>query len=193
MGMSRGIKKHNKRLITVKKYKVSKTKGIFIIKQNSGPVKYKYAIPIGIVIKKFINCFENFYEIKLAIKNKLIYINQLICKNIKFPLTLMDIISIPSTKNYFREIKKFDSIIIRIKDNKIVSAIPLKVGNLCIIIEGKYIGKIASILETKTLYNSIILIKLEKLNGDKIIIPRNFIFVIGTFKIPFIPVNEFTN
>merc|ERR1712022_18728 len=187
MGMSRGIKKHNKRLITVKKYKVSKTKGIFIIKQNPGPGKYKYALPVGIVIKKFINCFENFYEIKLAIKNKLIYINQLICKNIKFPLTLMDIISIPSTKNYFRlflnnkgkfrllkishseslyklcrveniftnkkgkrtlktndsrnivhsfkEIKKFDSIIIRIKDNKIVSAIPLKVGNLCIIIE----------------------------------------------------------
>mmetsp|Transcript_4964 Transcript_4964/g.9146 ORF Transcript_4964/g.9146 Transcript_4964/m.9146 type:complete len:143 (+) Transcript_4964:327-755(+) len=95
--------------------------------------------------------------------------------------------------HYRKKINIHNSIIVRLKDNKILYILKMKIGSLCLILNGKYSGILATVVAIKKTYNFEDSIHLIKLDGNKIVKRINDLIIVGEFKVPFMSLYSYNS
>jgi small subunit ribosomal protein S4e len=158
----------------------------------------KESIPLVVVMREVLKLVKNKKELQRAINEKQVIINHKIVRNVNYPVSIFDVISLPLVKKNFKaelsEKKKLffeeisdkeaetnifkvlnkkiipgkriqlnlmngininsnekvntgDSVVINLKDNKIVKVIPMEKGKEVFILKGKHAGNMGKIEE----------------------------------------------
>ncbi|MFA5049711.1 MAG: 30S ribosomal protein S4e [Candidatus Micrarchaeia archaeon] len=109
----RGQKKHFKRITTPLSIGIGdKKKNEWITKAECGPHNIKNAIPLAVLLRDILKICQTNKEVKKVLSEKMVNINGKIRTNEKFPVGLMDIISIEkSGKNYLMIVKKHSRLV----------------------------------------------------------------------------------
>jgi len=97
-----GVPKHQKRLNTPSRCLLHKTAGVFNYKINAGPHKAAKSMPLGNIIRytlKYALCGE---EVKKIVKAGMIKVDGKVRTDYKFPVSIMDVVSIEKTGEHFR-------------------------------------------------------------------------------------------
>jgi len=102
--MARGPKKHLKRLRAPKHWMLSKLDGIYATRPRVGPHKLRECIPLSIFLRHKLRYALIGKEVIKIINARHIYINGKVITDRKFPIGLMDVVSIPRTGENFRMI-----------------------------------------------------------------------------------------
>jgi len=102
--MARGPKKHLKRLRAPKHWLLSKLDGIYATRPRAGPHKLRECIPLSIFLRHHLRYALIESEVIKIINCRHIEVNGVVITDRKFPLGLMDIVSIPRTGENFRMI-----------------------------------------------------------------------------------------
>lgn len=100
--MVRGPRKHLKRLAAPKSWLLDKSGGVYAPRPTPGPHKLKECIPLCLLLSKKLGYAQNSKEIKHIMKNRMIKINGKVRTDSKFPVGIMDILSIPRTGETYR-------------------------------------------------------------------------------------------
>ncbi len=93
------VKNHIKRLAAPKTWPIHRKAHSWIAKPNSGTHRLDSCVSVGTFLKEFLKICKNSREVKFILSNGLVKIDGKIRKNIKFPVGLMDIVSVKD-KNY---------------------------------------------------------------------------------------------
>ena len=96
------MSKHLKRLNAPRALKLHRKERKWTVKSNAGPHPLKTAIPVGLIIRDYLNLTDTMREAKRILSNEEILVDEIIRKNYKFPCGLMDVISIPKMKKDYR-------------------------------------------------------------------------------------------
>jgi len=140
--------KHLSRLAMPKTWKIKK-KGIkWVTKPLSGPHSIELGMPLNIIFKDVLKYAKTNREVKKILNNQEILIDGIRRKEPRFIVGLMDVLSIPKTKNNFRMLlnkngylylKKIDEKEASIKPCKIISKKPVKKKTQLNLFDGKNI------------------------------------------------------
>ena len=100
----RGVYKHLKRIHAPKSWMLSKVGGIWATKPSQGPHKLRECIPLNYLLRNKLRVALNGTEAKLIIKSKEgnISINGKVRTDPKFPVGIMDIVTINKTGTNYR-------------------------------------------------------------------------------------------
>jgi len=93
---------HLKRLNAPRTLQLHRKEKKWTIRASSGPHELAKAIPLGILIRDYLNLCDTQREAKHILSNGEILIDGIVRKSNKFPAGLMDVISIPKLKKHFR-------------------------------------------------------------------------------------------
>lgn len=96
------MSKHLKRLNAPRSLQIHRKEETWTIKSSPGPHSLEESIPLGLVIRNYLNLADTLKETKKIISNGEISVDGLIRKDHKFPCGLMDVISIPKLKKDYR-------------------------------------------------------------------------------------------
>mmetsp|Transcript_14869 Transcript_14869/g.20831 ORF Transcript_14869/g.20831 Transcript_14869/m.20831 type:complete len:247 (+) Transcript_14869:1465-2205(+) len=163
--MATGIRKHQKRISSNTIFRFDKTSGIFNTKISQGPYDKFQSITLFNIVKKYLKFGHKFKEIRRIIKQGNFYVDGKMRLNYKYPIGLMDVISIPKIYKSYRlllsktgkvklyETKPFNK---NFKICKIISIIQKKKNSKCIITHDKKEIRISS---TKAKINDSILLQ----------------------------------
>lgn len=223
-------KKHLKRLNAPKTWPIGRKETKWVTRQNPGPHKLKYSMPLNIIIKDLLKYAKTTKETKNILNNKEILIDKIPRKEIKFPVGIFDIIEIPKTKENFlfllnkkgtfflkkiddkkAEIKQLkiigkqilkknklqlnfyngnnllnenkdykigDTLLINLKDKKILKHLKLDKGSVVYLIGGKYVGLIGTVEKLPSfdkIKNNMIELKIDNKHVKTL---KDYIFVI---------------
>lgn len=102
--MARGPRKHLKRLNAPKHWMLSKLDGIYATRPSCGPHKLRECIPLSIFLRHQLRYALIGKEVLKIVKARHIYVNGVVITDARFPLGLMDVVSIPKTGENFRMI-----------------------------------------------------------------------------------------
>jgi len=102
--MGRGPKKHLKRLNAPKHWMLSKLDGIYATRPSPGPHKLRECIPLSIFLRHQLRYALIGNEVTKIVKARHILVNGVTITDPRFPLGLMDVVSIPKTGENFRMI-----------------------------------------------------------------------------------------
>ncbi len=95
-------KKHLKRLVAPKSWKI-KRKGItFVTRPNPGMHSKKNSISINVVLRDMLNYAKTTRDVKVMLSNRDILVDGKQIKDHRFSVGVMDLIEIPKTKESFR-------------------------------------------------------------------------------------------
>lgn len=94
-------KKHLRRLTMPKTWPIMRKKIKYITRPEPGK-KFEYSLPISIVLKDIIGLCKTTREVKYVIQNKEVLVDGRRVKEIKYPVGLMDVVSLPETKKNYR-------------------------------------------------------------------------------------------
>jgi small subunit ribosomal protein S4e len=96
------MSKHLKRLAAPRSVQLHRKEKKWTMKASPGPHPLAQTVPLGIIIRDFLGLCNSYQEVKQVIANGEILIDNTPRKNHKFPCGLMDVISIPKLKQYYR-------------------------------------------------------------------------------------------
>lgn len=96
------MSKHLKRLSAPRSLKIHRKESVWTIRPSAGTHSLDQSIPLGIVVRDYLNLADNQKETKRIIANGEILVDNVVRKNYKFPCGLMDVISIPKLKQNYR-------------------------------------------------------------------------------------------
>lgn len=96
------MSKHLKRLKSPRTWKMARKNQPWAIKPRAGKHPANRAIPLGIIIRDYLNLAESKKEAKRICAEGEIKVDGRIRKDYKFSCGLMDVISIPKMKKHFR-------------------------------------------------------------------------------------------
>ena len=101
-----GGSKHLRRLAAPRTWKIKRKSvfGVWTIKPIPGPHPKEYSIPLGILVRDYLGLAKNMREARKIISRGEILIDLVPRKNYKFPVGILDTISIPKQDWYFRVI-----------------------------------------------------------------------------------------
>lgn len=97
---------HLKRLASSKHYPIKKKEYKFTTSPRAGPHPKNECIPLQIILRDTLKIAQTGKEAKKILKNKDILIDERPVNDPKYPSGLMDTITIPKTKKYYRIIPK---------------------------------------------------------------------------------------
>jgi small subunit ribosomal protein S4e len=100
--MTKGIKKHLKRLRAPKKWMLNKMGGIWAPKPKSGPHKKEESYPLSLILRNKLKYAINNREVIQILQQKVISIDGKIRIEKNYPVGIMDVINIRKTSEYFR-------------------------------------------------------------------------------------------
>eukprot|EP00123_Amoebidium_parasiticum_P006980 comp17794_c0_seq1/m.17859 comp17794_c0_seq1/g.17859 ORF comp17794_c0_seq1/g.17859 comp17794_c0_seq1/m.17859 type:complete len:262 (-) comp17794_c0_seq1:51-836(-) len=100
--MTRGPKKHLKRLHAPHHWMLDKLSGTFAPKPSSGPHKQKDCLPLMVFLRNRLRYALTGQEVKYIVKQRLVKVDQRVRTDAHFPAGLMDVISIEKTNEHFR-------------------------------------------------------------------------------------------
>ena len=131
-------KSHLKRIAAPKTWDVRRKTNKFIARPMPGPHSLKASLTINFLLRNVLQCAKTTKEIKLILANNSILIDKKSRKEYKYPVGFMDVVELPSTKEYYRMLYnhkgKLKLINIDSKESKLKL---LKVINKSIIKKGK--------------------------------------------------------
>ena len=96
------MSKHLKRLNAPRTLQIHRKEETWTIKSSPGPHPLDESIPLGLIIRNYLNLGDTLKETKRIISNGEILVDGTIRKNHKFPCGFMDVISIPKLKKDYR-------------------------------------------------------------------------------------------
>lgn len=96
------MSKHLKRLNAPRSMQLHRKERTWTIRSSPGPQPLDKSIPLGMVVRDYLNLCDTYREAKRIISTGEILVDGIKRKDIKFPVGLMDVISIPKLKNDFR-------------------------------------------------------------------------------------------
>jgi len=99
------VSKHMKRLTAPRTWQVTRKTSRWIVKPSPGPHPIEEAVPLTIVLRDMLHHCDTYQEAKQIIGARNILADGRIVTDPKFPLGLMDVLSIPKTKEHFRILK----------------------------------------------------------------------------------------
>ncbi len=118
-------KSHIKRIAAPRSWPIPRKKSKWITKPRPGPHSIDRSMPLSLILKDIIRLAENKREVKKILYEGKILINHIIRKDPKFPVGLMDTISIPSINKYYRILFNYKGQLVLHKINKSESNIKL--------------------------------------------------------------------
>ncbi|MHA1410316.1 MAG: 30S ribosomal protein S4e [Candidatus Odinarchaeia archaeon] len=101
-----GPKHHLKRLNAPKAWGIPKKQFKWVVRPCPGPHKKGNYIPLLIIVRDMLGYAKTIKETKYILSHKMILVNDKPRTDFKYPVGLMDVISIPKTKEFFRILLK---------------------------------------------------------------------------------------
>src|SRR3989344_1021916 len=95
-------KKHLKRLAAPRTWPIQRKTNKWITKPNPSGHSIDKTMPINLILKEILKLTKTTQETKKILNQKKVLINKKPIKNIKFPVSLMDILEIPKINKYYR-------------------------------------------------------------------------------------------
>lgn len=134
--MARGPKKHLKRIRAPKSWMMDKMGGVFATRPSQGPHKLRESMPLHIILKRKLGYSLNNKESITILneKDNEVKIDGKVRRDLKFPVGLMDVITIPKTGDKFRlfydEKRRFTLLKISDKETskKLVKIVRVEIG-----------------------------------------------------------------
>jgi small subunit ribosomal protein S4e len=99
------VSKHMKRLTAPRSWKVTRKTSKWIVRPSPGPHPIEEALPLAVILRDMLHHCDTYQEARQIIGGRNILADGRIVTDPKFPLGLMDILSIPKTKEHFRILK----------------------------------------------------------------------------------------
>jgi small subunit ribosomal protein S4e len=96
------VKLHLKRLASPKTWPIPRKALTFIARPLPGPHSKDFQIPISVFLRDIIGIVQTQKEVKRVLHQKLCFIDGTVAHDNKRPVGLLDVVSIPSTKQFFR-------------------------------------------------------------------------------------------
>ena len=96
------VEKHLKRLAAPKSWPIKRKTTKFIVRPLPGAHNLNNSIPLAVLIKEILNYAKTNRETKIILNNGSIKVDNVVRKNYKLPVGLMDVISIEGTNENFR-------------------------------------------------------------------------------------------
>ena len=96
------MSKHLKRLNAPRTLQIHRKEMVWTVKSSPGPHPLEKSIPLGLIIRNYLNLADTLKETKRIISSGEILVDGAIRKNHKFPCGFMDVISIPKIKKDYR-------------------------------------------------------------------------------------------
>ena len=96
------MSKHLKRLNAPRSLRLHRKENKWTVKPSPGPHPLHSAIPLGLLVRDYLNLCDTLREAKRVITNGEILVDMVKRKDYKFPCGFMDVISIPKMKKYYR-------------------------------------------------------------------------------------------
>jgi small subunit ribosomal protein S4e len=100
--MSRGPKKHLKRLAAPSHWMLDKLSGCFAPRPTTGPHKLRECLPLVVFLRNRLKYASSHDEAKKIVKQRLIKVDGKVRTDLTFPAGLMDVITIEKTNERFR-------------------------------------------------------------------------------------------
>merc|ERR1719443_1879441 len=100
--MTRGPKKHMKRLAAPKSWVLDKLGGVYTIRPSSGPHGLRESLPVSIFLKNRLRYALCQKEVETIMKQRLIKIDGKVRTDVRFPCGFMDVVQIEKTQENFR-------------------------------------------------------------------------------------------
>jgi small subunit ribosomal protein S4e len=96
------MSKHLKRLNSPRVLRLNRKNNKWTIKPSPGPHKISKSVSLGLIVRDYLKLCDSLKEAKRIIFKKEILVDNIIRTDYKFPCGLMDVISIPKMKKYYR-------------------------------------------------------------------------------------------
>ncbi|MDO8555772.1 MAG: 30S ribosomal protein S4e [Nanoarchaeota archaeon] len=93
---------HLKSLSAPKTWPIERKKKIFIVKQDPGPHTLENAMPLSVVLTDVLKLTSNAREMKKIVSAGKVLINGVVRKEVKFPVGILDTLSVPDASLYYR-------------------------------------------------------------------------------------------
>merc|ERR1711993_49618 len=100
--MTRGPKKHMKRLAAPKSWMLDKLGGVYSVRPNSGPHRLRESMPLAIFLRNRLKYALTAKEVETILRQRLIKIDGKVRTDPKFPAGFMDVVQIDKTGENFR-------------------------------------------------------------------------------------------
>lgn len=100
--MARGPKKHLKRINAPRSWMLDKIGGVFAPRPSCGPHKLRNSLPLIVILRNRLKYALNYHEVVKIVIQRTIKIDGKIRTDKKYPMGLMDVLSIERTGENFR-------------------------------------------------------------------------------------------
>jgi len=98
------VKNHLKSIMMPKTWQIERKKTVFVTRPNPGAHKMMLSMPLNIIMKELIKCAKTTKEVKRILHDKEILVDGRKRKDEKYPVGIMDVVSIPEIKKDYRMI-----------------------------------------------------------------------------------------
>ncbi|MFH1470710.1 MAG: 30S ribosomal protein S4e [Candidatus Micrarchaeota archaeon] len=92
---SKGGSSHLKRISSFRTLRIAKKTHSWLIKAAPGPHRLEEAIPLGVLVRDYLNLAANTREIKYILNHGEVFIDGRLVKDPSFPVGLMDVVTFP--------------------------------------------------------------------------------------------------
>ena len=93
---------HMKRVTSPKFWRAGRKNKVWIFTPRPGPHPKRFSFPLSVLLRDVLGLVSDAREARAAIKSKEVLIDGVPRRDTNFPVGLMDVISIPSMKKYYR-------------------------------------------------------------------------------------------
>lgn len=100
--MVRGPRKHLKRLAAPKSWLLDLKKGVFAPRPSTGPHNASECIPLSLLLTDKLGYARTGKEVGHILKEKMVLVNGRIRKDVRFPVGLFDVLSLPKANEHYR-------------------------------------------------------------------------------------------
>lgn len=95
---------HMKRLTAPRSWAIEKKVNVWTTKPEPGAHPLKMSIPISTILRNYLKICDNLREAKKIVNDGAVLVDGRVVKRHKWGVGLMDVLSLPATKDYFRVI-----------------------------------------------------------------------------------------
>jgi small subunit ribosomal protein S4e len=96
------MSKHLKRLAAPRPIQIHRKEHTWTVRSSAGPHPLNQAIPLALIVREYLNLCDTYREAKRVIAQGNVLVDSIPRKSHKFPVGLMDVISIPKLKVHYR-------------------------------------------------------------------------------------------
>lgn len=96
------MKKHLKRLPAPRRWKTPRKTDFWIVKPSPGPHRIEASVPIGLILRDLLKVCDSAREARHILNNRGVLVDGRAVTDPKFPVGLMDVLSLRDTKAHYR-------------------------------------------------------------------------------------------